>query len=367
MLKSAFFLCSVLYTVSCIIYGTQARAEDISCELDISTISHTGTTFKSKKKSRFGGIFDVITDLKILQNGEHSDGIFCDFNFGQSIDNQEHLPFIYKAYLYHIFDYAGEIKIGCDRNAVFYTPMIDGELDNYGYNRVKHKYIFPNLHNQKLFFAENYIKGSTDNSPKILWISPTIRGCKVTASFTPDADKDILFKNKNEKIFAKNVISFGLSYEKGDPDGYNYKLLCGSNFGQAKDANLRSLNSYLLGAGFGYKIFQIDFNYLNNGYSLSQKSAISDEGKAYKCRVVLNFEKFRIFAGGCFSKKSNIFEKKSKIIEKKVGGELFVNDLLTFICEYRTIKTYTTTLKRIGGRQQLLVAGFVLKKDFHFF
>lgn len=334
--------------------------ENLSFELDIETQIFGGLYSIKNKNKYISFMLDILSDFKILKNGVHNCGLVTNFILDRTIEKSNRKPEFYKSYIYYIFDYFGEIRIGNERDAIYFSQAIDGINDNLEFNSKHSKYIFPRLKNNQDFYSNLYPVGDNDIATKILWISPKIFGWKASFSYTPDSDKCHFF-DKNEKFLSKNVFSGTLSYDRGDDDGFRYSMLVGGYLGKSK-INNKNINSYLLGLGIGYKKFDANLNYINNKKSLCSLDGKDDAGKIIKYSLSYNFGKLKIFGGGAISRKYGYTHEKMKLNMKKIGCEYFVNNLLTILCEYRTIKTYTTTLKKLGDKHHVFIAEFKFKK-----
>lgn len=353
-------------------YANDNLFDDLSFECDVTVEANGNLIGRSNKAVQPSsndneyaeGILDVTSDFKILKNDDHTGGIVLNFVLDKVVDKYKKRPELYKSYLYYIFDYIGEIRIGNDRNGLFYGPIIDGAFDNVGHNDLKNSSVISSALTDEYRF-DKYCVGEDGIATKILWISPLVSGWKSSISFTPDADK-IHFFSTNDKGRMKNIFSGVISYTKGDEDGFNWMACIGGNIGKSKK-NFRSINSYLLGFGAGYKRFSADFNYINNKKSLASFDNNSDHGHGYKCNLLYKFDKFKIFCGGFWSQKRSSSAEKLKLKIKKIGFECDVNDLLTVVCEYRNIKTYTTTLKKLGDKHNVFIAEFKFKKLWNVF
>ncbi len=299
---------------------------------------------------------DVIADYRVYNRGDHTGGILCEFKLDKSVEKNFRKSELYRSYIYYIFDYIGEIRIGNDRDAIFYSSIIDGVNDLYGINRLQRYSYLSRNDTGKL---DNYFLNPwNDISTKFLWISPLIRGWKLALSYSPDSNR-MHFYDYKETINSKNVLSGVCSYERGATSGLNYKFLAGGKVGRHRKKDVRPLNSYLFGGGIGYKNISFEFNYINNKKSFtSLNDTLGDSGRIYKYKISCNFGDHVVYLGYVFRKKTNNLSKNNQISIKKVGFECCVNHLLTFLCEYRRVKTYTTTLEKLGSKHNVFAAEF---------
>lgn len=337
----------------------------LNSQLELSADIYTGLIALDTQKAEnlyYEFLADVIADYRFYDGVYHTGGILCEFKIDKSVEKNCRRQELYRSYIYHIFDYFGEIRIGNDRDAIFYSSIIDGVHDTYGFNRFQRASYLPRNMTDSV---DNYFLNPwNDTSTKFLWISPLIRGWKFTFSYSPDSDRTHFFDYK-ETIKSKNVISGVCSYERGDRSGFNYKILLGGRIGKNKNKSTRPLNSYLVGGGVGYKNLSFEFNYMNNRKSFTNTNDPScDSGKIYKHKISFNFDRSILYCGYICRKKTDVLSRKDKINIKKIGFEYYVNHLLTFICEYRHVKTYTTTLEKLGSKHNVFAAEFKISNLF---
>ncbi|MDR2067675.1 MAG: porin [Holosporaceae bacterium] len=227
-----------------------------------------------------------------------------------------------------------------------------------------------------------------DKAAKISWLSPIISGFSVGLSFTPDSRDANLFKTEhdeeihdlcgkenfaNSSAYSKNIITGGIAYEWGAPDGLNAKFSVGGWFGKGKPGcrnsgsiAVRNVHAYNVGALLGYKDFKVSLGYTDNGKSLlSTKYAgqettafdphrayvisdpdvgikeDADSGKIYSIGAAYAFDKLIVSAGYFRSEVKFSGNEKAKADIITLATQYEFSKVLSLYLEYDNINTST--------------------------
>ncbi|MDR2157925.1 MAG: porin [Holosporaceae bacterium] len=230
---------------------------------------------------------------------------------------------------------------------------------------------------------------------KIVWISPIISGISAGLSFTLDSRDANLFRTRrhgmlhiHEKAnffglgaaYSKNLISGGIAYEFGAPDGLNAKISGAVWLGKGKsgfgdDIKARNVRAHNIGAIVGYKKFKLSAGYTDNGKSLlAEKQAISeiaafddsrnydladpdvglqsgaDAGKIYSLGISYSFDKLGVSAGYFKSIVKFSPREKSKADVISLAAEYKFDQNLRIYLEYDHIATNSCDMARAYGK-----------------
>ncbi|MDR2681892.1 MAG: porin [Holosporaceae bacterium] len=132
-----------------------------------------------------------------------------------------------------------------------------------------------------------------NKAAKIALMSPNFSGFSFGISFTPDSRSANPFKTLHPKprnpeineekanfpgmrsAYSKNIITGGIAYEFGDPEGFNGKIsLCGwigEGKTSVKGVQVNNIRAYNIGAVVSYKDLKLALGYADNGKSLRSK------------------------------------------------------------------------------------------------
>ena len=218
---------------------------------------------------------------------------------------------------------------------------------------------------------------------KIVWLSPIISGVSCGISYTFDSDDTTLFKTIHERMdgihngkerstcaSSKNVVTFGIAYEYGDPDDYNAKIAaafwCGKGESKSEHIEIHNLRAFNIGAILGYKNFKMALGYTDNGKSfLSTKYATAsidnldingvvdirdprvglmpgaNAGKIYSLGLAYTFGKLTTSVGLFRGETKFSGSEKAKSTIISVASEYAVNKTFSVYAEYDNIITRT--------------------------
>jgi predicted porin len=126
---------------------------------------------------------------------------------------------------------------------------------------------------------------------KVAWLSPVIFGLSGGVSFTPSSKNAGPAKTKHGNAYSKNIVTCGVAYELGDPNGLNAKIAIATWYGKGKSADgikLHDVKAYNIGAMICHSDTELSFGYTNNMKSLlakeyaMQDAGTFDEDRKYK-------------------------------------------------------------------------------------
>lgn len=218
---------------------------------------------------------------------------------------------------------------------------------------------------------------------KIVWLSPVVAGWSCGVSYTFDSDDSTLFKTIHQRMdgshngkecsccaSSKNIVTFGVAYEYGDPDGFNTKLSAsiwgGKGESKSEHIHIRNLRAFNLGALLNYKNFKMALGYTDNGKSfLSTQYATAaidsldingavdirdprvglmqkaNSGKIYSVGMAYAFGKLAASVGLLRGETKFSDTEKAKSTVVSVATEYTVNRTFSVYAEYDNIITRT--------------------------
>jgi predicted porin len=298
-------------------------------------------------------------------------------------------PICDSSFLYFELDNVGKIKIGYNGTAAdAFCIRGDSILVGYQGPGSGDFAAFYNVSAGAIidggFFADD------GKALKICWTSPTISGVSLGVSYTLDSRSANLFRTKKSVFnpsmidgwdfarttaFSKNIITGGISYERGSPEDFNMKMSLVGWFGRGVPcrnftcSGIKNIRAYNLGLILGYKDFKISLGFLDGGQSLlCKRFAVGDDvvpfdpeaaysmtspeigikegadaGKCYNIGLSYKWEKLTLSAG--YFRSSTKFSRRSD--EKAtadiitLAAEYTFNKAVSVYVEYNNIKTET--------------------------
>ena len=272
-------------------------------------------------------------------------------------------PIIDSSFIFLEMDKIGKIQLGFTESAASRFCINGGDVlvgyKSFGSNNLSSFY---NHSTGSIIGTENPINDK--NSAKVLWISPTIKGFTIGASYSISEKNNSFIKSENKTVrngkkyyncsdsrwnfygaspYSKNTFTIGTSYEHGSLDDVFYKFSVSGWIGKGKtdkeNFSVNDVKAIHIGAMFGYKNLKISSGFTNNGKSLiaspkNQNFNFSRRaGKQYSLGVSYAIsKKLEISVGTLYSAVK--FSEKEKSTAK----------ILSFASEYSikgNIKVYT--------------------------
>ncbi|MDR2645841.1 MAG: porin [Holosporaceae bacterium] len=149
-------------------------------------------------------------------------------------------------------------------------------------------------------YIENSFTYDDSRALKVAWLSPVISGFSYGISFTPNSRDAGPAKTKyleklgdgHEKLdfshtkgaYSENIVTGGVAYEFGDPNGLNVRIAIATWYGKGKSVNgikLHDVKAYNIGAMICHSDTELSLGYTNNTKSLLAKEWATHEGEAF--------------------------------------------------------------------------------------
>lgn len=252
------------------------RSYGVECDIDLDFITHS---VSSSEDIHVGGMIDAGINLRFNEDLGLFTNVLID---KRCIDDR--LPEIGAVYFYNVFDYAGELRVGFDKPSDEYLHAIDKKWFE---NRL---YTYSTQGSR----LSKYTRVDDHSTLRITWISPTIKGIKLLCSYIPNSS---VCRGKYS-YYAKNVVTFGASYD----GGLNDKLSFGGSgvlfLGQSYSNDYHHLKSFVIEGYLRYANFTVNNRFVHNGTSTQLLNSDKSD-HSYEVNLIYSKNALQVGIGHC--------------------------------------------------------------------
>lgn len=275
----------------CAFITNVALSIDYEIDIDIMAYGQVISQKNGVSNTYMGELCDIIGNIRLNDDiGAYTELV------SDKRCIHDRLPEINAAYIYYVFDVAGELRLGCDvplDSTMTLLPKKAYEQRSAGsyFNTVQ----------SECFNRYSIVDSSS--MLKISWISPTYGGVRLAISYAPDSS---ICRGKCRYSPVKHLACIGLSYEKGLSENVNVGLSVIGVTGQSGSYNARNAKSCTFEGYLSYKNLTI------NGRIVSDFSSLKADNKndtSYAMNAIYKHKRGSIYVGRFISHRNSIKSK----------------------------------------------------------
>jgi len=275
----------------CAFIANVALSIDYEIDIDMMVYGQVVSQKNGVSNTYIGELCDIIGNIRLNDDI----GVYTELISDKRCIN-DRLPEVNAAYIYYIFDMAGELRFGCDvplDSTMTLLPKKVYENRNAGsYFKIVQSACF-----------DRYSLVDSCSTLKISWISPTYRGIRLAISYAPDSS---ICRGKYRYSPVKHLACIGLSYERGISENVNVGLSVVGVAGQSVASGVRNAKSCTLEGYISYK------NWTINGRIVSDFSSLKADDKndtSHEMNAIYQHKRGSIYIGHFISHRHSITSK----------------------------------------------------------
>lgn len=281
-----------------------------------------------------GSLIDAILDVRLNEDFGVYTNIVADKRC-----IYDRLSEVNAAYLYYVFDIAGELHIGHDKPIDNYIKVIEPDWFD---NRTISSYF-----NGAGF--SRYSISDDHSAMRVMWLSPEYKGWKLAAGYVPNSS---VCRGKSN-YYTRDLVNIGLSYSGAVNEDCKYGFAILSHFGRSYDDGYHGVKSFSIEGNLSYRQFSVNGRLVNDLSSL-HKILSKKHDTCGEVNFVYKMGQFSLNCGYFWSHRQLSDGQNSFSKSYSIGGKYVYKEYEIF-GKYRKIFT-------AGNDGQIFMVGVKLPK-----